>query len=329
MKNKTWVRRQEIRYSEAFKMEVVRAPESEGETGFDDLAMKYGIKGKTTVARWVRQYGNGTRGTVIRVERPGEINEVERLTARVRRLEEALADANIDAALERAYTRIACRRAGIADVAEFKKSRWPAGHEAVELEGRKFGVSVSGCARRVGITRQNYYARRQARQRRVVEAELVVALVLEERKVQPRLGLEAAFYAQRRAGPGRGELGAGPVCGSVAGQRPAGGTQAGGISLHDQFPSLSAGVYQPDQGVDGEPTQRGLGGRCHLPSDGNGVCVLVVADRQGLAQGGGAPLQRFPGDRRVPGGAENGAGGVASRSEAHPSFRSRNPVLFA
>jgi hypothetical protein len=36
-------------------------------------------------------------------------------------LESALADANIDAALERAYTRLACRRAGIADVAEFKK----------------------------------------------------------------------------------------------------------------------------------------------------------------------------------------------------------------
>ncbi len=69
-------------------MEVVRELESEG-LGFDDLAMKYGIKGKTTVARWVRQYGNGTRGKVIRLERPGEINEVKRLTARVRRLESA------------------------------------------------------------------------------------------------------------------------------------------------------------------------------------------------------------------------------------------------
>jgi hypothetical protein len=36
-------------------------------------------------------------------------------------LESALADANIDAALERAYTRLACRRAGIADVEGFKK----------------------------------------------------------------------------------------------------------------------------------------------------------------------------------------------------------------
>ena len=113
-------RRKEIRYSEAFKMEVVRELE-EGGIAFDDICLKYGIKGKGTVPRWVRQYGNGTRGKVIRVERPGEINELKRLRARVRQLESALGDANIDAALERGYTRLACQRAGIADVEEFKK----------------------------------------------------------------------------------------------------------------------------------------------------------------------------------------------------------------
>jgi hypothetical protein len=58
---------------------------------------------------------------VIRVQRPEEIDEVKRLKARVRQLEAALADSNIDSALERAYTRLACRRAGIEDVEEFKK----------------------------------------------------------------------------------------------------------------------------------------------------------------------------------------------------------------
>ena len=38
------------------------------------------------------------------------------------------------------------------------------------------------------MSRQNYYARRKQRQRRGAESELVVQLVLEERKVQPRLG---------------------------------------------------------------------------------------------------------------------------------------------
>jgi transposase-like protein len=85
------------------------------------MAMKYGIKGRMTVANWVRKYGNGSRGKVIRVEKPGEINELKRLTERVRLLESALADATIDAALERAYTRLALERAGITDVAEFKK----------------------------------------------------------------------------------------------------------------------------------------------------------------------------------------------------------------
>jgi transposase-like protein len=101
-------------------MEVVREVEAGG-LAFDAISLKYGIKGRMTVSRWVRQHGNGTRGKVMRVEKPGEINELKRLTERVRKLESALADANIDAALERAYTRLACQRAGITDVAEFKK----------------------------------------------------------------------------------------------------------------------------------------------------------------------------------------------------------------
>lgn len=44
------------------------------------------------------------------------------------------------------------------------------------------------------MTRQNYYARRQARRRRVVDAELVVALVVAERRKQPRLGTRKLHY---------------------------------------------------------------------------------------------------------------------------------------
>jgi transposase-like protein len=101
-------------------MEVVREVEAEG-LAFDAVSLKYGIQGSMTVSRWVRKYGNGTRGKVIRVEKPDEINELKRLQKRVRQLESALADANIDAALERAYTRLALKRAGITDVEGFKK----------------------------------------------------------------------------------------------------------------------------------------------------------------------------------------------------------------
>jgi transposase-like protein len=109
-----------IRYSEAFKMEVVREVESQGVT-CSAVQRKYGIRGCGTVPRWVRQYGNGSRGKVIRVERPQEIDERQRLKERVQRLERALADAHVELVLERAYTQLACERAGITDVAEFKK----------------------------------------------------------------------------------------------------------------------------------------------------------------------------------------------------------------
>src|ERR1039458_7390713 len=59
MNTKTHGRREEIRYSEAFKMEVVRELEMGG-IAFDAISLKYGIKGSETVSRWVRQYGNGT-----------------------------------------------------------------------------------------------------------------------------------------------------------------------------------------------------------------------------------------------------------------------------
>jgi transposase len=109
-----------IRYSEAFKMTVVREVE-EGDLPFEQVGRRYGIRGCDTVATWVRKYGNGTRGVKIRVERAEEINELEQLKRRVRLLERTLADTNIDLALERQYTRLACQRAGIQDVGEFKK----------------------------------------------------------------------------------------------------------------------------------------------------------------------------------------------------------------
>ncbi len=108
-----------IRYSEAFKIAVVRELEDR-DLPFEHLRRKYGIRGCGTVQTWVRKYGNGSRGKVIRVEHPKEINELARLRAELRRVKEALADAHVDLALERAFTELACERAGV-DPEEFKK----------------------------------------------------------------------------------------------------------------------------------------------------------------------------------------------------------------
>lgn len=109
-----------IRYSEAFKLQLVAEVEREG-LSFEAVRRKYGVLGVATVGAWVRKYGNGSRGKIIRVERPEEIDERTKLRERVKRLEKLLADANIDLALERAYTKMACERAGIKDVEAFKK----------------------------------------------------------------------------------------------------------------------------------------------------------------------------------------------------------------
>jgi transposase-like protein len=108
-----------IRYSEAFKMAVVRELE-EQDLPFEHVRRKYGILGYSTVQAWVLKYGNGSRGKRIRVEKPEEINELARLRAELRRVKEALADAHVDLALERAFTEVACKRMGM-DPEEFKK----------------------------------------------------------------------------------------------------------------------------------------------------------------------------------------------------------------
>src|SRR6267154_3359926 len=120
MMKKRGVHRATVRYSEAFKREIVRELEA-GEIGYGSIRRKYGIRGGGTVQRWLGPYGTGSKGKVIRVQTPEEINEMEQLKRRIHQLEKALADSNIDLAMERAYTQMACERAGIKDVQEFKK----------------------------------------------------------------------------------------------------------------------------------------------------------------------------------------------------------------
>ena len=120
MKRFISVRRQGITYSQAFKMAVVKELE-ESDISFEAVRRKYGIRGSSTVQKWARRYGQGELGKIIRVEKPKEVNERAEMKQRIKALEKALADAHIELAVERACTKVACRRAGIEDVAEFKK----------------------------------------------------------------------------------------------------------------------------------------------------------------------------------------------------------------
>jgi transposase-like protein len=96
-----------IRYSKGFKLQLMREVES-GNGCVAEVQRKYNIKGADTVMRWVRQYGSGRYGKVIRVEKGAEVSEATRLRSELRRAKEALADTHMALALEQAFLVAAC-----------------------------------------------------------------------------------------------------------------------------------------------------------------------------------------------------------------------------
>ncbi len=114
--------RSAIRYSEAFKLQVLRELEAGRFETRTAAYRAYGIRGQGTIERWAFKYGkNHLIGKVVRVETPKEISEVKVLRKRVGDLEKALADAHLDHLLDDAYLQMACPSAGIEDVDDFKK----------------------------------------------------------------------------------------------------------------------------------------------------------------------------------------------------------------
>lgn len=114
--------RVKLRYSEAFKLQVVRELEQGRFHNATAAGHAYGVNGNGTVANWVRRFGKDhLLGKLVHVMKADEEAEVKALRKRVRELEGALADAHLDLKLEAAYVKLACEAAGVQDVAEFKK----------------------------------------------------------------------------------------------------------------------------------------------------------------------------------------------------------------
>jgi len=110
-----------IRYSNAFKMQAVLEVEGGGICA-EAVQRKYNIQGRGTVMRWVRQFGSGRYGKVIRVEKGDEVSEATRLRGELRRVKEALADTHMALALEQAFLAVACEEMD-QSVEAFKKKR--------------------------------------------------------------------------------------------------------------------------------------------------------------------------------------------------------------
>jgi transposase-like protein len=100
-----------IRYSEAFKRQVVDQVESGKFRNAFHATRSLGISGKATVSRWLRQYGTDKcipkRIVIMSLN---EIDEAKELKKRVHALEHALADAQMRSLLSDSYLKIACER---------------------------------------------------------------------------------------------------------------------------------------------------------------------------------------------------------------------------
>ncbi len=111
-----------VRYSEAFKLQVVSELESGKLSCIFEARRRYAIKGSRTIEGWIRKYGkNHLLNRVVRVESAKERDRLKGMESEIRELKSALADAHLDLRLEKAYLEIACEAAGIHDLDSFKK----------------------------------------------------------------------------------------------------------------------------------------------------------------------------------------------------------------
>lgn len=110
-----------IRYSEAFKRQVVDEIDRGKFSSIHQTKETYGIRGAGTIERWIRKYGReDLLPKRIRIETMQEVDQLKKARKRIKELEAALADAHIDNCLEHAFLEIACERMET-DLNDFKK----------------------------------------------------------------------------------------------------------------------------------------------------------------------------------------------------------------
>ena len=127
-----------VRYSEAFKLQVVDELERGKHGSIEGARRAYGIGGNNTVPSWVRRYGReDLLPKNVRIETLKERDELKEARKRIRELEAAVADAHIGHVVEKAYFHVACERMGVLPE-DFKKKNVLTLSE--QLNGRKTGA---------------------------------------------------------------------------------------------------------------------------------------------------------------------------------------------
>ena len=107
-------RKVEIRYSMAFKQQVVSDLEGGRFGTILEASEHYGIGGSTTVRKWLKRFGkNHLIPKVVRVEKPDEADQIRQLKKQVRQLQEALGKTQMEKVLNEAFLEIACEQLGV------------------------------------------------------------------------------------------------------------------------------------------------------------------------------------------------------------------------
>jgi transposase len=109
-----------VRYSEAFKLEVVKRYEESSLTK-QEIRKLYGIQGSATLDHWLVKYGKESLlNRIIRVEKPDERKRLKELEAENQKLKNALAQAHIKQVTSESFLEVVSEMMGMS-VEELKK----------------------------------------------------------------------------------------------------------------------------------------------------------------------------------------------------------------
>lgn len=102
-----------IRYSEAFKHQVINEVES-GSSSIEEVRKKYGIGGKTSIQYWMKRLGKlESLPKIIRVEKPDEKAKLKDLERQIRELKNALAETQVRCVIAESRFEIVCEDQGL------------------------------------------------------------------------------------------------------------------------------------------------------------------------------------------------------------------------
>ncbi|MBU0460915.1 MAG: IS3 family transposase [Nanoarchaeota archaeon] len=189
------------RYSQAFKQQVIK----EIETGMISIAEASRIYDISVggIYKWIRSFGKDHLiGEVVWVQKRDEVDKIKKLEADKRQLEAALAEANLDNFCLESLISVVEEKYGIS-----VKKLWFKGIETGlrQMNSHDQRFSIAQLCDWFGYSRQGYYQHKRLVEKQQEEETMILAIVRQFRRQQPRVGgrklycmlQECGFYIGR------------------------------------------------------------------------------------------------------------------------------------